>query len=195
MFTSSFAVLLVSTLAVGPLDVVKRADASVSAILKGPEPKLEKLVQKAEESIDFAELAKRTLGKAWATLSKKQQEQFSAEMKGLLRASYAQKALQENPNGAAVFRYEHEKISSDGKEATVETTLVLKNDSFPVEYKLFSADGKNWKIFDVVTDQVSLVATYQDQFRQVISKKGVDGLITTVKSKREQLEAQNTVKP
>ncbi len=195
MFASSLAVMLLSTLATGPLDVVKRADASVSAILKGPEPKLEKLVQKADESIDFAELAKRTLGKAWATLSKKQQEQFSTEMKGLLRANYAQKALQENSAGAASFRYDQEKLSSDGKEATVETTLVLKSDNIPVEYKLFSADGKSWKIFDVVTDQVSLVATYQDQFRQVISKKGIDGLIATVKSKREQLETQNKAKP
>jgi phospholipid transport system substrate-binding protein len=189
MMAFHFVALL--TVAGVPLETVKAADASVSTILQGPEPRLEKLSKKADETIDFGELAKRTLGKTWPTLSKKQQEQFSLEMKGLLRASYAQRALSENSNGAAKFEYGAEKIAADQKEATVETAVQVKGDKIPVHYRLFRNDTKStWKIYDVVTDEVSLVVTYQDQFRQVIAKKGIDGLISTIKSKRLQLEGQ-----
>ncbi len=187
--------LLLVAMTLSPLETVRQADSSVSAILKGPEPRLEKLTLKADESIDFAELAKRTLGKTWVTLSKKQQEQFSVEMKALLRASYAQRALNENPGGTAGFQYVGETVASDGKEATVETTLSVKTDKFPVQYKLYKSDAKAaWRIYDVITDGVSLVSTYQDQFRQVIAKKGIDGLVATIKTKRIQLESASKTK-
>ena len=73
--------------------------------------------------------------------------------------------------------------------ATVTATLVVKDDKFPVTYKLFRADAKGeWKIYDVITDDVSLVSTYSDQFRKLISNKGFDGLLASLKAKKEQLE-------
>ena len=38
---------------------------------------------------------------------------------------------------------------------------------------------------------VPLVSTYNDQFRQLIAKKGYDGLLSTLKKRRDQLEADN----
>lgn len=178
-------VVLATTAVIGPLEVVKSADVEVQKVLKSPEPTVEKLAAKADDYVDFFELAKRALGPEWAKLTKKQREEFSATMKGLLRASYAQRAIADNRGGAAKFEYGDEKVSGD--EATVSTTLNSKNDTFPVTYKLFRT-GAKWKIYDVVTDDVSLVATYNDQFRQVIGKKGVQGLLNTLKAKKEQLE-------
>lgn len=190
-------VLALAAAPAGPLAVVKSADAEVQKVLQADSPTTEKLAAKADEYIDFLELAKRALGKEWGNINKKQQDEFSATMKGVLRASYAQKAISDG-RGSAKVEYGDEKI--EGNEATVQTTLVVKEDRFPVVYKLFRADAKAaWKIFDVVTDDVSLVATYNDQFRQVIGKKGFDGLLKSLKAKKEQLEktttAQNTAKP
>ena len=168
-----------------PLTVVRDADVEVQKLLKSPEPTVEKLATRADDFVDFIELAKRSLGADWSKLNKKQQEEFSATMKGLLRASYAQKAIADN-KGQAKFEYGEEKIVGD--EATVNTTLVSKNDKFPVVYKLYRGNKGGWKIYDVVTDEVSLVATYNDQFRQMIAKKGFDGLLTSLKAKRDQLE-------
>lgn len=170
----------------GPLSVVKAADVDVQKVLAN-DATIEKLATTADGYIDFGELAKRALGqKEWAKLDKKKQDDFSATMKGLLRASYAQKALGDGKNGTK-FEYVGEKIAAN--EATVEARLVTKEDKFPVSYKLFRADTKGaWKIYDVITDDVSLVGTYSDQFRKLIADKGFDGLLATLKTKRDQLE-------
>ena len=170
----------------GPLGVVQSADAEIERILSSHEATVDKLAARADDFIDFAELARRALGKEWASLSKKQQDDFSVTMKGVLRASYAKRALSDD-RAAAKVEYGEERV--DGNEATVATTLKVKADSFPVVYRLFRANPKvGWKIYDVITDEVSLLSTYNDQFRQVISKKGVDGLLKSLKARKEQLE-------
>ncbi|MDP3503061.1 MAG: ABC transporter substrate-binding protein [Myxococcales bacterium] len=183
-----FALLTTALLAAspGPLAVVKAADVDVQKVLAN-DATIEKLAATADGYIDFGELARRALGqKEWTKLDKKKQDDFSATMKGLLRASYAQKALGDGKNGTK-FEYVGEKIAAN--EATVEARLVTKEDKFPVSYKLFRADAKGaWRIYDVITDDVSLVGTYSDQFRKLIADKGFEGLLTTLKTKRDQLE-------
>lgn len=181
------AVLSAAVLAapLGPLALVKAADADVQKVLAS-DATVEKLAATADGYIDFVELARRALGpKEWGKLDKKKQDEFSATMKGLLRASYAQKALGDGKNGAK-FEYLGENIS--GAEATVQATLVSGQDKFPVKYKLFKDAKASWRIYDVVTDDVSLVDTYADQFRKMIASKGFDGLLSSLKAKRDQLE-------
>lgn len=170
-----------------PLAVVKAADADVQKLIQSRQTTAEKLAAKADEFVDFAELARRALGKDWDTIKAKQRDEFSLTMKELLRASYAQKALADGQGGTS-FEYGAESV--EGNEATVASTLVAKTDRVPVVYKLYRRDAKApWRIYDVVTDEVSLVGTYSDQFRQVISKKGFEGLLASLKARREQLEA------
>ncbi len=186
MFSHVIAVVALAAATSSPLAVVKNADVEVQKVLKAPDPTVDKLASKADEYVDFIELAKRALGEQWTKVSKAQQAEFSNTMKGLLRASYAQKAISDS-RGEAKFDYGEEKVA--GNEATVNTSLVSANDKVPVIYKLYrpTANG-TWKIYDVVTDDVSLVATYNDQFRQVIAKKGFPGLLSSLKAKRDQLE-------
>lgn len=180
------SLLLLTTLAAapagGPSDVVKRGNQAVQSALAGKEASAERVAKTVEGFVDFGELAKRALGTEWPKLSKRQQEEFSSTMKGLLRASYAQRALGQ---GSAEIEYAGEK--REGAEAEVPTTFVVKKDRIPVTYRLYQA-GRGWKIFDVVTDDVSLVDTYRTQFRKLIADKGVEGLLTTLKNKRAQLE-------
>lgn len=184
-------VVSIGVLGATPLEVVKTGTAEVQKIAAEAGAS-EKLAARADEFIDFGELAKRALGKDWPKLTKAQQDDFAQTMKVLLRASYASKA-QTDGKGKLTTEYGQEQIT--GNEATVGTTLVMNNDRFPVDYKLFRRDEKsNWKIYDVVTDSVSLVTAYQDQFRVLITNKGIDGLISTLKSKREKLEQKDKQK-
>lgn len=178
----------------GPLSVVKTADSEVQKVLQAPDASTSKLAARADEFVDFAELAKRAMGAEWPKLNKKQQDDFGQTMKGLLRASYAQKAVNDGRGGSgAKVEYGDEKIV--GNEAVVSTTLLVKQDTYPVVYKLYRPDPKGaWRIYDVVTDEVSLVSTYADQFRQVMDKKGFDGLLKSLKDKQESLEKQNAEK-
>ena len=178
----------------GPLSVVKTADSEVQKLLQSPDASTEKLAARADEFVDFAELAKRAMGAEWPKLNKKQQDDFTATMKGLLRASYAQKAVNDGRGGGgAKVEYGEEKV--DGNEAVVNTKLVVKQDTYPVVYKLYRADPKGaWRIYDVVTDEVSLVGGYNDQFRTVMSSKGFDGLLKSLQTRRDSLEKQNAEK-
>jgi phospholipid transport system substrate-binding protein len=187
---ATLAALALAAAPPAPLAVVKSADTEVQKILSEPEVSTTKLAERADEFIDFFELARRAMGDEWPKLSKKQQDEFSTTMKGLLRANYAQKAVTDGRGGAKV---EYGKELVEGNEATVETKLLVKKDAFPVVYKLYRVDPKSgWRIYDVITDEVSLVATYADQFRTVMGKKGFDGLLKSLKAKQEQLEKQQT---
>jgi phospholipid transport system substrate-binding protein len=177
-----------------PLAVVKGADAEIQKVLQAADASTQKLAARADEFVDFGELAKRAMGDEWARLNKKQQDEFTATMKGLLRASYAQKAVNEGRGGSARVEYGAEKV--EGNEAVVNTRVVIKQDTFPVVYKLFRPDAKSqWRVYDVITDDVSLVTTYSDQFRVVLGKKGFDGLLKSLKDKQESLEKQNSAPP
>ena len=184
--TLTLVVMAALAAAESPAQVVKNADSAAQEVMKSKDASVAKLAAKADEFIDFGELAKRALGEEWAKLKKPQQEDFSSTMKGLLRASYAQKAIGDG-RGDAKIEYGKEEIA--GAEATVPSTIEVKKDKFSIVYKLFKADAKSgWKIFDVITDEVSLVQTYNDQFRTTIAKKGFDGLLIALKARRDQLE-------
>ena len=183
MIASLIAAVLL-TAAPGPLEVVKSGNADVQKVASAPGAKVEQLTKAVERFVDFGELSKRALGETWDKLTPAQRKDFSETMQGLLKASYAQKAL-----GQGKAQVEYGKESVQGNEATVATTLKVKQDVVPVEYKLFRENEKGeWRIYDIVTDDVSLLETYQGQFRKLMADKGFDGLLTTLKSKRAQLE-------
>src|SRR3954468_11157896 len=83
-----------------PLQAVKAGHEQVQKVLAQADASVDKLAAKADAFIDFVELAKRALGAEWGKLKPKQQEEFAATMKGLLRASYAQKAISDGKTGS-----------------------------------------------------------------------------------------------
>ncbi len=183
------AVLLSSTAPTGPVMVVKEGNAAVEKVLKSAKPTVDALAAKADVFVDFGELARRALGKEWDKLNKKQQAEFSQTMKGLLRASYAQRAIHDAQDSKAANPVTYGAETVQGNEADVPTTLQVAKDTVPVVYKLSRPDPKGrWKIYDVVTDEVSLVSTYRDQFRKLIADKGYAGLLATLKAKKLKLE-------
>ncbi|RKH44190.1 MlaC/ttg2D family ABC transporter substrate-binding protein [Corallococcus llansteffanensis] len=188
MIASLLAATLLAAAPVGPLNVVKSGNADVQKAANAPGATVQSLASVVEKFVDFEELAKRALGeKAWTGLTPAQRKDFSDTMTGLLRASYAQKAI-----GQAKADVKYGKESVQGNEATVDTQLTVKTDQVPVDYKLYRTSAKtDWRIYDVITDEVSLVETYSGQFRKILQTKGFDGLLSTLKSKRAQLEKEN----
>jgi phospholipid transport system substrate-binding protein len=55
-----------------------------------------------------------------------------------------------------------------------------------VEYDLARV-GEQWKIFDVRVSGISLVATYRSSFADEVRNNGVDGLITLLSRKNQQI--------
>jgi len=166
-----------------PSEVVKLGNAEVEKLLNA-KADAEALAKSIEKFVDFGELARRSLGDKWKTLSKKQQSEFEEAMKGLLKASYVQKTAGGSAN---LSNAQVEKEELHSTDASVYATLQSGKTRIPVEYRLYKKQNA-WRVFDIVTDEVSLVQTYEEQFRKFLSTRSHEELLKTLNAKREQLQ-------
>ena len=182
---------LLLTAASPPLAVVKAGNTEVQQLSARRDATEAQLAAVVDRFVDFNELSRRSLGEAWNKLTPAQRKTFSSELRGLLRASYARKALAQ---GRTQILYGKEAITGD--EALVGTTVVVNRDRSPVDYKLYRpGEGGEWRIYDVVTDGVSLLEVYQEQLRKLLASKGLDGVVATLRAKRAQLERMSPSGP
>jgi len=56
-----------------------------------------------------------------------------------------------------------------------------------VNYRL-RPEGEQWRIYDVITEDVSVLQNYRAQFNRIIAKDGVEGLITRMRNRLEKGE-------
>ena len=67
--------------------------------------------------------------------------------------------------------------------AEVQTTLTTKGDAaYSINYRLRLVD-KDWKVYDVVIENISVVNNYRSQFNRVISKVVLRGVVRAMKEK------------
>ena len=72
----------------------------------------------------------------------------------------------------------------DHDYSLVESKIVnKKGEEFSVDYKLMRRDGGDWKIYDVVVENISLVNNYRSQFHRVIANSSYNELIKKMKEK------------
>ena len=125
---------------------------------------------------DFSEMTKRSLGSHWDSLGNAEQREFvDAFTQRILRAY-----------GRSVRASSDEKVQysrelQDGDLATVETKVISgKGGELPIDYQLHDVGGQ-WKVYDMVIDQVSIVSNYRVQFERVIAKSSVKELLQRIK--------------
>ena len=69
-------------------------------------------------------------------------------------------------------------------KAVVKTSITSRGDTFPLDYKLTNASGK-WRVYDVVIENIGLVANYRNEFAGIIRKDKLSGLIQRLKDKEK----------
>ncbi|HUK66246.1 MAG TPA: ABC transporter substrate-binding protein [Anaeromyxobacteraceae bacterium] len=72
--------------------------------------------------------------------------------------------------------YDPEKGNPDG-DVEVPTRVVVKGEPTDITYAMRQESGA-WRIVDIIIDGVSTVENYRSSFARVISKEGVEGLIS-----------------
>jgi phospholipid transport system substrate-binding protein len=127
---------------------------------------------------DFTEMAKRALGSNWGREPDKQKE-FVSAFTQLLEDSYADQVESANGNKISVVNERTEK-----GYAEVDTKIISpKGEETPMTYKLHSV-GSEWKVYDVVIANISLVNNYRSQFNRVLANGSMDELIKRIKDKK-----------
>ncbi len=125
---------------------------------------------------DWAEMAKIVLGKHWNDLAPRQAE-FISVFQDFLGNAYAGKIISFKDEKVL---FVHEVV--DKNQAQVDTKIVPnKGEPMSVVYRLHLVQ-EEWKIHDVVVEQISVVANYRSQFGRLLAKGSFDDLLKRLRA-------------
>ena len=169
-------------------EVKKVVDEVVSIVsnqeMKKPENK-EKRQKELKDAIgtifDFSEMAKRSLGRYWDERTPEEKNEFAQVFETLLENTYSRKIESYNKEKIVYLKETVEGDSSEVKSKVVTSQL----DEVTIDYHLMNKAGK-WMIYDVVIEEVNLVANYHTQFDKIIRTEGYAALVKKLKSKNEE---------
>ncbi len=176
-------------LAGAALEQVRQTADQVLAVVQDPQLKgkenerRDKIRQVLASRFDFTEMAKRSLGAHWQRGSAEEQKQFVKLFTELLERSYASQI--ESYNGEKIV-YGRESVS--GNQAEVDTKIITrKGEEVAVNYKLLN-NGGNWKVYDVVIENISLVNNYRSQFSRILANASFSDLLQRLQSKNVEVK-------
>jgi len=176
-----------------PGEEIRATVDKVLIILKDPSLTKEDRRRQLREAVyprfHFQEMTARSLGLHWKGLSPKEREEFEKVFVDLLQDAYAGRI--ESYHGEAV-KYAGETV--DGSYAEVKTIVPAANKKpeLSVGYKLLRTDG-DWKIYDVVIENISLINNYRAQFDRIISRSSFEELLRRMREKQPKLKAKGAM--
>src|SRR5262245_7655835 len=172
-----------------PLEVVRVAVDKAVQILKDPklqsQDKKKERVDRLREALnpifDYEEMAKRALGSHWRRRTPAEQEEFVKLFRDFLEKIYSDKV---DLYAGEKVRFGREVIDKDF--AQVESTIIKpKGEELAVIYKLRQLNGQ-WKVYDAVVENISIVNNYRSQFDRIISSSSYEELVKRLQEKSRQ---------
>lgn len=165
-----------------PMDTAKAGVDKVVAVAgdKGLEleAKKKKIRELVGEFFDFNVLSRLTLGRHWKQFKPDQQKEFVALYRTLLENVYIDRIIAYTDE-KVVFEKE---IMHSKKKAEVTSNIVTSTNQIPINYRMVIR-GKEWKVYDVVIEGVSMVSNYRSQFNEILAKQSPDQLLDTLKKR------------
>lgn len=179
-----------------PMAELKKSNAQLDKLLQknkpgwSPEAELERAeVKKLVGSfLDYGELAKRSLGRHWEKITPKQREEFVETLRQLVERSYLRQI-----HGNANYTIKYDKEEKNGSEATVDATLntVVRNKKTKVALQYKMLYKEHWVVYDVITDEQSMLENYRAEFNKIINRDGFDALLKKMKKKLDEKESDS----
>jgi phospholipid transport system substrate-binding protein len=155
----------------------------VREVLRQPDtPKrAEELTRLLGEFLDYDRLTRLSLDKEWDKRSPRERQQFVNLLRQLVERQY-----QRNMESTLEYKVTWvgtEPIDTGVKvKSSARSTKKKRQPPIAIDYSM-SPDGDEWQVFDIFTDEVSLVKNYKRQFRRVIQDEGWNGLIDRMQKK------------
>jgi phospholipid transport system substrate-binding protein len=174
-----------------PTDTLRDYTEAVQKVLDDPGLKAEDrrherraAVRKlAAEAFDVQETARRALGTHWQQRSPAEREEFVQLFADLLERTYISKI---DLYGGEKLRFTDERI--DGDSAVVRARVVTRQGTeVPIEGRMHKR-GERWQIYDVVIENISMIANYRAQFDRIIRTSSYGELVKRLKTRGEFLQ-------
>ena len=161
-------------------------DAVISLLADQKMDKLAKrkqVVAKIRQDFDFEAMSRFILAPNWQAATDAQRKKFVDLYTRILEDTYIER-IEAYTNEKVKFL--NEKTRED--KAMVDTIIVGTSTQIPVDYKLW-LDKDKWRVYDVSIEGVSLVRNFQETYKQVIRKDGIDGLLVKMEEKLKEMGA------
>lgn len=171
-----------------PTEQIKATVDKALLVLKDPQLKPQDKTNERRNQLrqilfarfDFTEMARRALGANWRRRTPQEQDEFVRLFTDVLERAYA----------GIIESYSYEKIvytneRIDGSFADVGSkVLTSKGDEYSINYKAHFVSNE-WKVYDVIAENISLVNNYRSQFTRVIAHESYDELVRRLKNKAD----------
>ena len=142
----------------------------------------EKIVGELNEIMDFQLAAYLSLGKHWKKISKTQKKEFVETFQQYINNYIVEK----------IDLYTNQKIDiGDSKivkkgRAELEIGILSGGETLQVNFKLRKNKKKEWRVYDVDIEGVSLITTLRTQFSGVLKNSSFEELLEKLKNPTEQ---------
>ena len=133
---------------------------------------------------DFETMSQRTLATYWKKATTEERERYIDLFSKLLEWTYIGR-IEAYTN--ETVKYTGEKIKDN--RAVVDTAIVTASTEIPIDYKMLKS-GDQWRVYDVIIEQVSLVRNYRSSYRSIVKKEGMSGLLDKMEKKVQQLKVK-----
>jgi phospholipid transport system substrate-binding protein len=169
-----------------PTETLRKSIEEIFALLDNPSLKGARNVAErqralralAEDTIDFREAARRTLGASWEARSTAERDHFVKLFADLIDHGYLGRV---SHDGERIL-YDDELVT--GAQAIVRVRAVARSgDVTPVLFAMREGDDGRWRVFDVSVGGMSLVGTYRAQFSRIIRVGSYEDLVSRLESK------------
>ncbi|MBW2184875.1 MAG: ABC transporter substrate-binding protein [Deltaproteobacteria bacterium] len=172
--------------AVGPKAQVEQTVNAILDILRCDEA--EEAAQRQHIStlirnkFNFTVMSRGALGRNWQVVSAEERQQFVELFSRLLEETYL----------GRIRAYTDQKVSYGDEtirkgRAVVETFIHNGGVEIPITYKLIP-QGQEWRVYDVVIEEVSLIRNYRSSYKNILRSKGMAHLLDQMSIKIESLQ-------
>jgi phospholipid transport system substrate-binding protein len=129
---------------------------------------------------DFRTTSKLVMGPFWNQASEAQKTAFLNEFQNMLMRTYAEALLSYDDQPIRVMRPTGGYFDWD---KAVPTEIVLK-DGKPIQakYYLYRNPQGEWKVYDVVVENISFIMSYRNVLQEDARRLGLDGLIEKMRT-------------
>jgi len=127
---------------------------------------------------DVRYIAQLVLGKAWKTADEAQRARFAESFKNMLIRSYANAMLEYKDSVTAEWK--PLRMAADATDVAV-NSAIMREGKPPVPVTFMMRLGKNepreWKVYDITVEGISLVTNFRGQISQEVKKNGLESVI------------------
>ena len=184
-----------------PEDVVRRVTQDVIDVFKSdrsltqrpdPERVLAIVNERVMPVVNFSRMTALSVGRYWNQATAEQQQQLMGAFRELLVLTYSE-AVTYAPEATIQIRPGRYLPTDDD---VIVRTLLQRPSKEPIsiDYRM-QRTASGWKVYDFNVLGLWMVEHYRAQFAQIISARGIDGLIGVLLEKNKGLRQTRTGRP